>query len=323
MTGDRRCEWSFVDCWVVRHRHVVGTQRWLFGRGECGDDARVDAAGAHGADRHVAEQPEPDRLAKPVLELFGRPVAGQVGQFACICRVDEICRCEPRLIAAAHVGEVDGEDAPGQHAADALDRCMWPVGPAGDCLQQHIDARPPGDAGFEQDSKLAGEGEAAGNGRDVERFDAEAVAHQVQPSLMHIQGGEGEQPVAFAYALDATLVQQLQQRFGVAGASVRRVNESGADLTVVEDLAVVAHPPRTAALHHRLVAGVAAVEDRQAGMCKPDLADDGDAVVIRTAMRQQTRHALQRRLVRRSVRVRDETGHSAHGVSMSGGTQWL
>jgi hypothetical protein len=71
--------------------------------------------------------------------------------------------------------------------------------------------------------------------------------------------------------------ERMQQRLGVPSRNEGVIDELTTDCLVVEDLTIEGKPPVSAGVTHRLVRTLAYVNDRKAGMDKPNVVEDLNA----------------------------------------------
>ena len=124
----------------------------------------------------------------------------------------------------------------------------------------------------EQRLHLRAEQQRAVRQRRVEqRPDADAIAHQHEPAARVVPQRDRELAVQVVDEVEAVLLVEMNDRFGVAVRveDVAALLEVGAQLDVVEDLAVERDPDRAVLVAERLLAG-AQVDDGQPAMTEPD-----------------------------------------------------
>ena len=126
--------------------------------------------------------------------------------------------------------------------------------------------------------------------RVVDRPHAGAVARQHQALTARVPDGEGEVAVERLDAIGTPLLVEMDDDLGV-GRRLEHVaagDQLGAQLDVVEDLAVEGDPNGAVLVAHRLPAAVE-IDDAEARVGEADVAVDESAVAVRTAMRQRCR----------------------------------
>ena len=153
--------------------------------------------------------------------------------------------------------------------------------------------------------------------RVVERTYAGAIARHHQALLARVPYGEGEVAVELRHAIGAALLVEVDDDLGV-GAGLEGVSagdEIGAQLEVVEDLAVEGDPDGAVLVAHRLAAAVD-VDDAEARVRQADVAVDVESVAVRPAMRDRPDHAREQAtaLIGRN-RQAVVSGYSTHVVS--------
>jgi hypothetical protein len=125
---------------------------------------------------------------------------------------------------------------------------------------------------------------------------------------------KGPHAVESGDALGAPLPVCREEHLGVAsrGESPAERLELAPQLEKIVDLAVEHHHVAAVIADHRLVAGAADVEDRQAPKHQTDSRGLVDTDIIRTAMRQHRAHAIERSPIDRGSGGTDDAGESAH-----------
>ena len=164
----------------------------------------------------------------------------------------------------------------------------------GEVLLERIRVRLRDDPGLEKRLDLGGEEHPLAVLVDVERLLAEAVAGEEQPALAAVVDREREHPVRPLEHPDAVLRVEGEQHLGVRVRPERiaALEELGAELDVVVELAVVGDPELPVRRAQRLVAALD-VDDRQAPVAETDVAEDLGAAIVGAAVRQHVRHPVE------------------------------
>ena len=170
---------ALVDGGLVGDGGVEGEQPRLLVAREGGDQAGVDAAGAHRPQRYVGHQTPPHGSAEARLDLGGQLGARPGGEGGGALAIDRGGGVVPAPFVDCQGRQLDVEQRPGQHAVDPLERRLAPVRPAvRHAVGEQVTAGARRHAGGQQGPQLAGEPQRPGMSRHVERLDPEAVAHE-------------------------------------------------------------------------------------------------------------------------------------------------
>ena len=271
--------------------------------------ARIDPAGEEGAERHVADLPEADRLAEQGVELF---------EILCLAAgIAAAAEFEVPVARHADGATFGDQDVPGLELADAainrrrrrdvqqrqvgIDRRRTPVA-------RHVGI-------FEQRLQLRAEDHAAaGQFGEVERLDADPIARQHQPPRRRVPDGEGKHAAELLDAALAPLLVAVDDDLGVgAGAElVAMANEFGAHLREVVNLAVEDGPDGAVLVGQRLIAG-RQIDDAQPAMAQPDPGGDVVAGRVGTAVSQGIGHRLEDAAIDQAqCVVIESSGNTAH-----------
>ena len=259
-------------------------------RHQADDGAGIDSAREEGAEGHIGAQADAGGIVEQGHEFFCPGIEGLV-LLALVCQVPPaLClhaaAARVALPGAGHDVAHAFKSRPGRR--DVVERQVVVDG-----LQVH--ARLLGQGG-PQGFQLGAEHHALAVVVHVQRFDADAVAREVERVFARVVDGDGEHAVEPAQAGDAFALVQAQDDLGVR----MRVQphalgaQLGRQFDVVEDLAVLHHGDLAVVADKGLVAA-AQVDDGQAPVADGHATRRAvvDAFVVRAAVHQGLRHALQ------------------------------
>ena len=269
-----------------------------------GREAGVQPARQVGADGHVRAQAQLDARAHDRLEV------------ACLLRAGRVVRLPPRPLGDDLAALPDDELAGREHVHAAERRARRARGPGREDVVDAAEVRLGRDlAGGEQRLGLRAEDDrAVVEQRPVQRVDAEAVADQRQPARTRLPPGERELAVQLVERGETVALQQAVHDLGVArGLQVDPVTcELGAQLRVVEDLAVVDDERPTRVRLHRLPA-VLDVEDGQTCGDEAGALTERQSEPVGPAVADRPRHPAQGDLLHRPRAIRaHDAGDAAH-----------
>jgi hypothetical protein len=247
------------------HRLAVGT------RHQRHDQARVQAAAQHRAQRHVAHQPQPDRLVELLEEPLGVLVDGQAGAVRRRLRVGPV-------LLDAEIAALDHEPVPGRQLAHAGERRHRRREIAegevrGDRLVIEADLDHPA---RQQALELGSEHEPVAATGVVERLDPHPVASEHGAPAFGVDHRDRELASQVLGERVAVLLVEVREDLGVAAAVEPMPSqlELRTDLVVVVELAVLRSPDGLVLIGERLVAA-RQVDDAQStrakGVARPHL----------------------------------------------------
>ncbi len=242
------------------------------------DEARVDAAGQKGAERHIADQPEPHE----VFVLAGRVASARECQIpvpldadASGFRHEEVTRRQfpDRLIDRLRRRHVLQREV-------RVDRGRAPL------LR---DLRV-----FEQRLDLGSKHDARRQQRVIQRLDAQPIAHEQQAPPRPVPQREREHPAEARHRALAPLFVRVNDDFrvGVRAERVAARFELHSKLGEVVDLAVEDRPDRPVFVRQRLIAG-RQVDDAEPAMPEADAVGGVVPVRVRAAVGEHRRHRPQ------------------------------
>ena len=272
-------------------------------------DAGIDAAAQEGAKRNVADQPNPDRFAKPRPELVD-----------CLSLRDVALRAVAELPIAAD------RDMPVLHQEVVRRRQLVHTLERGhrrrDVLigqvrgqRRRIGSRREGRIGEER-LRLGREGESVRVGCVEEGLLAETIARDQQPASWLVPDRECEHAAQATDALHAVFAIRIENDLAVrmAPEAMAARFELRSKLQEVVDFAVEREPDLTVGRRHRLGAGLAQVDDGQPAMTQAGMIPRPDARSVRSAVGNQIAHALHEGCRHRALRhVVDPAGNATHG----------
>ena len=176
---------------------------------------------------------------------------------------------------------------------------------------------------LEQRLDLGGKGDAAMVDAVVERLDANPIADQPQAALARVPQRDREHPAEPVQAVDAPLLERMQDDFGVGMARLPPVSAQCFELLphlgVVVDFAVEHDLQPAVLVGHRLVGHRREIDDRQPPVAEadPSVSRHPDAAAVRTAMGHGVAHPADVRLGedKRRVIKRNAADDAAHQIS--------
>ena len=161
------------------------------------------------------------------------------------------------------------------------------------------------DRGMLQDRfDLGSEDEATVLVIEVERFDADAIAHEHELFLVRVPERDAVIAFDFVNEVEAALFVKVQDGFGVGARRifVAALFEIGAKESVVVDLAVEDEPRAFVAAVHWLMAGGGKIDDGETSKSEPAaaLVEDQLTSVVGAAMSHLIAHAREQRGLNRA-----------------------
>ena len=259
------------------------------------DRRRVEPARQCRADRHVADQPAPDRPRQHVGEVLP---GGLVVWLVASGKLPHVVEQAGVGVDADQTVRTDGGGLPRQQAHDAFEECafcvvMDPVAQvAVDRSFVGISRQPPS---RQQRTDLARKQCFAGPaGREVERLDAEMVARQHDRSRRGVGNGESEHSVEAVECRLTPLFVRRKHDLGVGGRTEDAPFPSQlvTQFAIVVDLAVVDEHEPAVGRHHRLPAAMP-VDDREALVRKPEPVSGVRRPPVRSAMPLRPTHRFE------------------------------
>src|SRR5580704_10012130 len=281
------------------------------------NQARIDPPRNISADRHVAAQV---KLYRVVEQLGEVPL-----EISCaVVAVDLII--DVPISPDANLAILDGQCMARQKLLDAAEQ----GGLADRVLEGQIfgERRRIGfDFGQKRQQCLCfgSKDKSISHQRIVEGLDAEAVARAEKTLAPVVPEGKGEHPAQSIEAAGVIAVVGCQNRLGVrVRMEFPAGGQLGAELEIIVDLAIIGDGSR-ARRHHRLLRGIAQVDDRQATMREPDRTrrrDPGAISVWAAVGEEAVEHRKPRSQSRNWHSVdRNHTRDAAHSVSFPGETE--
>lgn len=276
--------------------HRKGRQVLNAGLGDkAGDETRIEPAGQQHPNRHVGNQPSPDRLAQPVKHhrapflartgfVLGGAIEGEI-PVAGFClpavRLDDHQRRRRQLANLGKNGMRGRNHGMERHVVmqrDRIDLCR--------------DA-----AAGEERRQGGGEAHAAPPNRIVERLDAKTVAAQDEAAGLPFTQGKGEHAVEPSHRPGAPGMPCLQDDLGIAvgeeAISLRR--QLVAQFTVIVDAAVEDDLQAQLGIGHWLLRLFRKVNDLQAAVSESHRPVGEQSFRVRAAGRHGVRHGFDRR----------------------------
>ena len=252
------------------------------------DQARVEPAAEHRAERHVAHQPHPHRL----LELRDQPLAPLLDAAAALERGLRIAPEPPLLDRAV----LDHEDAAGLELLHGGQRCRR-RGEEPE-REERVDrlvvevARD--EPAREQALELGREDERVAADGVVDRLDPEPVARDHTATANLVPDGDPEHPAQLLREHRPVLLVQVRQDLGVAAArkGVAAAPQVVTNRGVVVELAVLNGPDRAVLVRERLVSPLD-VDDAEASRTDRGTRRHVRAVVVRAAVHHRVVHAVE------------------------------